>query len=96
MRLRKKTKEKPAWKGTAYYGYDPTTKMYVQYSFDNMGGWNQATSKGMEGKAEEWNGKGMMMGQMMEAKTTITHDSDKQVSIKSNAGGFEEEMVCKK
>jgi hypothetical protein len=91
-----KSKEMPAYKGIAYYGYDPTTKMYVNFSFDNMGSWHQATSKGMEGNAEEWNGKGMMMGQMMEGKTTITHDSDKQVTIKSSAGGMNEEMVCKK
>ena len=91
-----KTKEMKGYKGIGYYGYDAAAKQYVLYSFDNMGGWGQATSKGKNGNLQEWAGKGQMMGQMMDVKTTITEVSPKEVKIQSSSAGFSEEMTCKK
>jgi hypothetical protein len=68
--------------------------------FDNMGGWAQATSKGIQGDSQEWTGKGMMMGQMMDMKSTIKNVSPKEVHIKgtmgSGAQAMTDETVCKK
>ena len=95
-----KTKGMPQFRGTAYYGYDPTTKQYVELMVDNMGGWGRGTSKGREGDKEEWTGKGMMMGKEMEFKTTITYKGDKEVQISDSMGTAPEamtsEMTCKK
>jgi len=95
-----KTKGMPQYKGTAYFGYDPSAKMYVQLSVDNMGGWGKATSKGREGDKEEWTGKASMGGKEMDVKSTITHKSDKEVAISDTMGagpeGMSSEMTCKK
>jgi hypothetical protein len=95
-----KAKGMPQFKGTAYYGYDPATKMYLELMVDNMGGWGRATSKGREGDKEEWTGKAMMMGKEMDIKSTITFKGDKEVQISDVMGAPPEamtsEMTCKK
>ena len=91
-----KAKDMPAYKGMGFYGYDAANKQFVSYHFDNMGGSGMATSKGKSGTGWEWAGKGYMMGQAMETKTTITEVSPKEVKISSSAGGMTEEMTCKK
>lgn len=89
-----------AYKAVDYYNYDVGSKQFVMASFDNMGSWYNATSKGWEGDKMEWTGKARMMGMDADTKTTITKKSDKEVTLSgtTTAPNYKDtmEITCKK
>jgi len=92
-----KGKENPMpYKAAAYIAFDGASKQFVRTDFDNSGGWSQMTAKAGEGGKMEWTGEGVMMGQKMAQKETITRKSDKEVEISGQGGNFKWERNCKK
>ncbi len=92
-----KTKDNPMpYKAASYISFDEAGKQFVRTDFDNFGGWAQMTSKPGEAGKMEWTGEGVMMGQKMAQKETITSKSDKEVEIAGQGGDFKWNLNCKK
>jgi hypothetical protein len=73
----KKTKTMPGMKGTFYMGVDPGTKQAMLVGIDGMGGTSSGT--GPLGETLIFNGSGVMMGQKVTTRETMTKKSDKEV-----------------
>ena len=59
-------------------GYDPTTKKLMRMDWDSMGGAAHLSSPGWEGDVLTFTGEGMMMGQKMKLRHTMTKKGDKE------------------
>ena len=57
-------------------GYDPMTKKFMRNDYDSMGGYVAFSSPGWEGDKMVFNGDGMMMGQKMKLRHTMTKRGD--------------------
>jgi hypothetical protein len=95
----KKTKTMPGFRGTFYMGVDPGSKHAMVIGLDNMGG--MSTGTGPLGETIIYTGTGLMMGQKVATRETMTKKSDKEVfhKIEMDMGkGFMPmgEDVCKK
>lgn len=96
-----KSKEMPiGYKSVDYYNYDAGSKQFVMASFDNMGSWYNATSKGWDGDKMAWTGKARMMGMDADTTLTVTKKGDKEVALSgtTTAPGYKDsmEITCKK
>jgi hypothetical protein len=57
-------------------GWDPTSKKLMRNDYDSMGGYVAFSSPGWEGDKIVFNGEGMMNGQKMKVRHTMTKKGD--------------------
>jgi len=89
-------------KGTMQWGFDASRNKLVEIGFDNMGSTWQGTSDGEKDGKTVWTEEGVMMGQPMKSRTTVTRKGPKEITIltevESKPGAWQKlgEDNCKK
>jgi hypothetical protein len=82
--------------------YDPSTKKLMRMDYDSMGGIMHMSSPGWEGNKLVFSGEGMMMGQKMKIRHTMTKKSDTEFASAFETAGADGKFspmgddVCKK
>jgi hypothetical protein len=98
----KKTKEHPGIKIHGMWGWDAANKRFVRAAADNTGGWDTATSPGMQGDKIVWTGEISGPLGKVPFHQTFTKKSDKEwthaLEVKTPDGKWvaAEEVTCKK
>lgn len=62
----------PAFEGMFHTTFDPASKQFVMFWFDNMGSWARSTSKGWTGDALVFEGDAQMGAMKMKSRDTFT------------------------
>lgn len=89
-------------KGTMQWGYDTSRNKLVEMGFDNMGSAWQGASDGEKDGKTVWMEEGVMMGQPMKSRTTVTRKSPKEITlmteIETKPGAWQKmgEDTCRK
>jgi hypothetical protein len=100
MKVESKPPMKMTFKGIN--GYDAMAKKFTRADFDSMGNMMHMTSAGWEGDKMVFTGEGMMMGQKVKMKHTMTKKSDTEMTSAFEQAGADGkwmpagEDTCKK
>ena len=66
----------PPFEGRGYETWDPASKQFVMFWFDNMGGFARSTSPGVKDNVMVYDGEAQMGGMTMKSRDTFTKHAD--------------------
>lgn len=83
----KMSKSPMKWMFRGLVGYDAAGKKFTRIDYDNMGNLMHLSSTGWDGDKMVFDGDGMMMGQKMKIRHTMTKKGDKEFTSVFEAAG---------
>jgi uncharacterized protein DUF1579 len=99
----KKTPKNPTPLSAAgFWGYDVSSKKFIQTGSDSMGGWGTSTSPGWEGDKLTWVGESQMGGQKMSSREIFLKKGPKEFTHTGEGQGSDgkwitmDEETCKR